>query len=196
MVTGISWKRLYNKFRSMDMAKLLSALRPKQIDELLYEAECSIATATGAHSEISVRELDIERFDYRARSGNDAIDRLLQPGRCCYVAKRNGQLAHWSWTFDDVALPGQFGFNTQLPVIGNCFTTESFRGLHIYSRVLAHIRSDIRSQHLAAKVYVLVSPDNIASIKGIERAGFRCLARLSGLRVLGFIINRSVRIHN
>lgn len=55
--------------------------------------------------------------------------------------------------------------------IGPCLTVPEMRGRGIYPRVLSSIVKSYRSQN-DADFYMLVAPDNRASIKGIEKAGF------------------------
>jgi hypothetical protein len=68
----------------------------------------------------------IERFSYNQNTGIHSIDKRSSPFRECYVARMNGELAHESWLFFDVMLPVQFGFEGDVPVIGECVTYPEF----------------------------------------------------------------------
>jgi hypothetical protein len=120
-----------------------------------------------------------------------SIDRRLSRSRECYRVAAEGQTAHLSWLHRSVRLPRRFGFDGAVPVIGDCHTPERFRGRSIYPQVLRFIARDV-ARCSSTPVYVLVSPANLASIRGIEKAGFRRLARLRGTRFAGWVLGKSV----
>lgn len=55
--------------------------------------------------------------------------------------------------------------------IGPCYTYPEYRGKGIYPAVLQEICSHVGSQ--STTFYMIVNEDNLSSIKGIEKAGFR-----------------------
>ena len=173
------------RLRAAGPRAILRALRPVRVDELLY--------GVGAHDTLPPSacsaHVDIARFDRQSLSGDAAVDRRLDGRRVCYVARVDGRVAHRSWLHLDTVLPSLFGF-AAAPVVGDCATDPAFRGLHLYPHVLAHIVADVRARGMATEVHVLVSPDNVASIRGIERAGFRLLDRLRGVRVGPFVLRQ------
>lgn len=69
------------------------------------------------------------------------------------------------------------GEDADVPMIGNCFTIPEMRGRGLYPGLLAVI-----CDHLADSGYkraiISCSPDNLASRRGIERAGFLRLRTL------------------
>jgi len=66
-------------------------------------------------------------------------------------------------------------------LIGPCFTDPEYRGRGIYPHVLRHIASVLGARGYGP-FYVHTSPDNAASIRGVEKAGFRRLGCWSGWR--------------
>jgi hypothetical protein len=76
------------------------------------------------------------------------------------------------------------------PVIGDCFTKQDFRGKSIYPYMLQIAANDILKKF--DKVFVLVSSDNIPSIRGIEKAGFKFKCRISAIRIGIFYINKQI----
>ena len=82
----------------------------------------------------------------------------------------------------------KYGFPSRNPIIGDCFTAPEFRGIHLFPDVLSHIVEDAFSNYKIDNLYILVSPNNISSIKGIERAGFKIHSRLQGKKVFGFFL--------
>jgi len=68
-------------------------------------------------------------------------------------------------------------------LIGPCFTEPEFRGRSIYPRVLQYIVTTLRNEGFGP-FYIHTSIDNKASIRGMEKAGFRQLARWTGIRAI------------
>lgn len=66
-------------------------------------------------------------------------------------------------------------------VIGDCATRDSFRGLSIYPFMLQHVARSMFGK--VDKIYVLVSPGNAASVRGIEKAGFSFVCTISTIRI-------------
>jgi len=60
--------------------------------------------------------------------------------------------------------------------IGHCETHAEFRGKNVYPVVLQHIM-DYAADNNIKRCYVRTIPKHIASIKGIEKAGFSFVAR-------------------
>ena len=55
--------------------------------------------------------------------------------------------------------------------IGPCITAREFRGQGIYPKVLNHITSSFGNNETI--FYMIVEENNLSSIKGIEKAGFK-----------------------
>lgn len=100
-------------------------------------------------------------------------------------------LVHRSRVFHSSRLLSNFHIKGPLITIGDCFTNELYRGQGIYPMVLRKIAMEFSE---AMPVFILVSPDNFSSIRGIEKAGFQFMARLSCFRFLFFYLNRRVSI--
>ncbi len=151
---------------------MLKRLLPLRIDELLYGMPVEEALAC-----------EDPAFEVRHEAAGRAKE--------SYVVAIGGETAHRSWLHWSVRLPRRFGFDGSAPVIGDCFTPERFRGRSIYPQVLRYIARDV-ARRASAPVYILVSPANLASIRGIEKAGFRRLARLQGTRIAGLLFGKRV----
>jgi hypothetical protein len=79
------------------------------------------------------------------------------------------------------------GVPEDIPLIANCFTKPAWRGRHLYPRLLRRVCVELaRAGHKRA--VISCAPDNVASIRGIERAGFRRVARITCLSVLSKIV--------
>jgi hypothetical protein len=123
----------------------------------------------------------------------DRIDERLTQYRLAYVVFCLGEIVHESWVCFDAPLPSQYGFDFRLPVVDRSVTHNLYRGKGIFPYTLDYILHDLKNRGISDDVYVLVSPSNYASIRGIQKAGFKLLAHLKGTRFLGcFITNKSV----
>jgi RimJ/RimL family protein N-acetyltransferase len=157
------------------LRRLLRRLRPTRVDEWLYEMTAEDALA-----------LDNPDLEVQHRAVDGPTGR-----KETYIVTLDGQTAHRSWLFWSVRLTRQCGFDARAPVIGDCHTEERFRGRAIYPKVLRYIARDV-AERGAAAVYVLVSPANLPSVRGIEKAGFRRRARLRGTRLAGLMFGCKV----
>jgi hypothetical protein len=117
---------------------------------------------------------------------SDGLQRLHRGDRC-YTVCVDGRLAHYSWaqrsgshpiTEAGVSVPvgsGEFW-------IYNCRTAEWARGRGIYPAILERIVNEhFEAGYCTAWIYT--SRENIASQKGILRAGFGLVTTLRALRV-------------
>ncbi len=65
-------------------------------------------------------------------------------------------------------------------LIGDCYTNNKYRGKGIYPTVIRRVLKQFIPKN---NVYMLVSPENIPSIRGIEKAGLQLIGRLKCLRI-------------
>jgi RimJ/RimL family protein N-acetyltransferase len=100
-------------------------------------------------------------------------------------------LVHRSRVFHSSRLLRNFHFEKPLITIGDCFTDDRYRGKGIYPYVLRKIAKQYAH---TTQVFILVAPDNIPSIKGIEKAGFQFTARLRSFRFLVFYFRKRISI--
>jgi hypothetical protein len=179
---------LLRRVRHSDLRQLLIAAAPTYIDDLLYTGEAS-ATKCSLRLPFAV---SIKSFSINNLSGVDRIDKRLTSTRSVYVVVCCREIVHQSWIQFDALTPSFYGFDPSVPVIES-FTNPLFRGYGIYPYALDCILKDLKSRHIADRVYALVPPTNKASIRGLEKAGFQPLAHLKGTRLLGmFILNKSM----
>lgn len=110
---------------------------------------------------------------YRALEFPEDTQRALDAGRICHGFFLDGALANVAWTERDrlELLPGWAIAEPDSLSISSCWTFEGFRGRGIYPETLIHLLCEARRQGVAEGL-IAVDPENIASIKGIERAGF------------------------
>ncbi|AUP79544.1 GNAT family N-acetyltransferase [Flavivirga eckloniae] len=92
----------------------------------------------------------------------------------------NQDIVYTSNTFEKVHFMKSINEYNSL-VIGDCFTYKNYRGLSIYPFMLQKVAKEMFQK--VNKIFILVSPENAASIRGIEKAGFTLLYKVSTIRV-------------
>ena len=122
----------------------------------------------------------------------DEMKVRLKRGDQCYVASVDGKLAHYSWAqFSGAHLIQDVGQMAAIEAghcwIYHCRTAQEFQGRGIYPHVLSKMIAECKARGLL-KAWVYTSPENIASQKGILRAGFTLSRRLVSIRLFGRLI--------
>lgn len=125
---------------------------------------------------------DLRIFGAREKTNHPPIDgkRFYR----AYLVVDSNRVIHASLVFTKNLLARQLGFRKAL-TIGNCFTDQAYRGQGIYSAVLSRISADFPDQTLV----VFVDPANTASVRGLEKAGFRKLYEFVMYRLLGICLH-------
>nr|WP_287938010.1 hypothetical protein [Algoriphagus sp.] len=108
-----------------------------------------------------------------------------------YLITSKEILIHRSRVFFNSNLLNNFNFAKPYVIIGDCLTDDRFRGKGIYPLVIQYLA---QAAFPLYQTFILVSPDNVSSIKGIEKAGFLFMARLQGLRIFNFYVQKKITI--
>ena len=115
------------------------------------------------------------------------ITKRLESGRQGYAAWAEGQVAAYGWVSFEEEDIGELNLRIKLlpgeAYIWDCATLPAFREKLIYSALLIYILDDLRAQNLC-RVWIGADYDNLASQKGMARAGFHHVADLVIERVL------------
>ena len=117
----------------------------------------------------------------------EGIIRRLESGRQCYAAWVDDQSVAYGWVsfqYEDI---GELNLRIRLLLgeayIWDCATLPAFREKGLYSALLGYILRQLHAQTLC-RVWIGADYDNIASQKGMARAGFQHVADLVIQRVL------------
>jgi len=115
------------------------------------------------------------------------ILKRFETGRRCYTAWVEDQLAAYGWVSPEEEFIGELNLRIKLvpgeAYIWNCVTVPAFRQHHLYSALLTYIIAELRAEQLC-RVWIGADLDNVASQRGIARAGFHHIADLVIERVL------------
>ncbi|MFC3880886.1 hypothetical protein ACFOSV_11890 [Algoriphagus namhaensis] len=90
------------------------------------------------------------------------------------------ELAHKSKVFHHSRLLKSFGFKSPMVCIGDCVTFPEYRGKGLYPAMLTYLKNRFSP---FSQIFILVSPQNKPSIIGIEKAGFKRIARIKCLKI-------------
>jgi len=118
--------------------------------------------------------------DFGAMAWWDAVD----PEADCYVGLDGERLVAVHWVSTDKEVNGLVPLEEGDFVIGPCATAPSHRGRGIYPAVLSCICAERRSRG-ERRAFMVVAQDNHASIRGIEKAGFRRAGEALLIRRMG-----------
>ena len=117
----------------------------------------------------------------------EGIIRRLESGRQCYAAWAGEQAVAYGWVSFESEEIGELNLRIRLlpgeAYIWDCATLPAFREKGLYSALLSHILGELRAQDLC-RAWIGADYDNIASQKGMARAGFQHVADLVIQRVL------------
>jgi hypothetical protein len=115
------------------------------------------------------------------------IRERLESGRQCYAAWVEGQIVSYGWVSFESEDIGELNLRIRLvpgeAYIWDCATLSAFRGKLLYSALLTYILGELRLQNLC-RAWIGADLDNLASQKGMVRAGFHHVADLVIERVL------------
>ncbi len=116
------------------------------------------------------------------------IHRRFEAGRQAYAAWVGRDLAAYGWVSFDEEIVGELNLRLRLipgeAYIWDCATLAPYRQLHLYSALLAHMTRELYLQPVC-RAWIGANLDNLASQRGIARAGFHRVANLLVERVLG-----------
>lgn len=178
-------KRLLTEFRTRGPAGFMRflALRVGQWRaDVLYEADLSLLALSplpesaielvrvgrdnlGSSATRGVEDgvLTAENHAYReALTGDDQLFATVDP---------QGQVISYGFVLFDSFYKRILGEARATPMIGNCFTWPAWRGRSLYPRLLMATCRQLAAQG-HRRVIITCAPDNHASIRGIEKAGF------------------------
>ena len=131
--------------------------------------------------ELVVRQCDDALLLSRLQKRDAAvIQQRFAQGHRAYVAWFAGEPASFGWVATQRAEIGELSTSFAIPAghryLWNFVTLPAFRGLGIYPRLLEAI---VQTESGAGVFWIARAPENRASARGIEKAGFKTVAALS-----------------
>ncbi len=148
--------------------KIVKYLKVIQIDVFIY-------------SMTSETIFEFQQLEYKIES------EIISPKKKKFYIKIEGNIIHQSFLFKKLFLLRLI--NKSGPAIGECNTNREFKGKSIYPFVINHIAREEILENNKKEVFIIVNRDNISSIRGIEKAGFKLYAKIKANRFLFFHFN-------
>lgn len=99
----------------------------------------------------------------------------------------NGKVITYAFVLFRTFYKRILGISSDVPLVGNCFTEPVVRGQRLYPRMLESVCAELEDRGFD-RAMISCEPSNMASIKGIERAGFEGLFHITCLVVLWRIV--------
>ena len=110
------------------------------------------------------------------------ICKRLAAGRQCYAARVGNNIIAYGWVSFDDEMVGELNLRLSLisgeAYIWDCATLPAYRQQHLYSALLSFIVEELFHKQPVCRVWIGADLDNIASQRGIARAGFQHVANL------------------
>jgi RimJ/RimL family protein N-acetyltransferase len=117
-----------------------------------------------------------------AAAGLDETDleSFVRRGERCFTGTSDGRVCYMSIVSrSGFSVPEraavQFDDGSGDSYVGNCFTVEQYRGRGLYPCALLQLGSTLRAEG-CRRLYLFVERENLASIRSVEKAGFRRVA--------------------
>jgi RimJ/RimL family protein N-acetyltransferase len=106
-----------------------------------------------------------------------------------FVYRPNGRVGHISWLYYHDDPNRLLRLRTGECEIKFCLTLPEFRGCGVYPAALKTIQRDLRQRGFQ-RCFICVDRDNLPSIRGIEKAGFRRVGDVRLRKLFGMQISR------
>tara|TARA_B100000900_G_scaffold405255_1_gene414615 strand:+ start:1639 stop:2148 length:510 start_codon:yes stop_codon:yes gene_type:complete len=149
------------------MLKILKKLFPQKITQLVYFLEKDDA--------VDPVKLGITKSGTELRIG-----KFVDQGYSVHELIYNDEIVYSGKIFKKVhllKLIDKYGSYA----IGDCITAEKYRGKNIYPYTLQMLSKEMFKKK--EELFILVSPENKASIRGIEKAGFSLYCKINTIRI-------------
>ena len=157
----------------------------------MYLYELNYRDYQGTPSELTAREKKVSIFSTALEGEKCSIKTHLR--RLVFLVLSKG--CFWIYYVNDAATgciihtSYVMGHSIKFPFMGKtdlhicpCYTAPAYRGNGIYRNVLRFIHNV--KQHTYNRAYMIVSENNLPSIKGIEAAGFKRIGSVQRIKLL------------
>lgn len=121
-------------------------------------------------AQLSPADLEALR-EYAGSVYLSAMRTRFEQGWILYVGRIRGEFAGGGWVLTSRHKAKVVPLLEGDASILDCFTLPAMRGRNVYPQLLATIAGDFRARG-GLRVFIGVNPWNLASIKGLEKAGF------------------------
>lgn len=137
--------------------------------------------------EVFIYSLDRKVYDFNSDTDFPIKVRNIK-NRKSYWMYDKDTVVHKSFLYTNVQIIKLI--NKTGLVIGSCYTNPNYRGRSIYPKVISHIAKDNKE---SKDIFIVVDTNNIASIKGIEKAGYKKIAYIKSKKWLFLYFDKHIQ---
>ena len=134
--------------------------------------------------DVFVYSMTKESLDTFENIGYSISQEIVSPTKKKFFIVDNDKTIHQSFLFKKIFLLKLI--REKGPAIGDCMTIAEYKGKSIYPFVINFIAREELEKNKQKEVFIIVNTDNISSIKGIEKAGFKLHTKITAKRFLMF----------
>ncbi len=160
------------------MKKIWKRLKLKKIDNWVYRSKPQKELPTL----LFPSSYQLKILNDKQTIGINLIDSVNKGNNICYKVFDENKLIHTSWVIKKNLMLKQLGYHEKFTVSSS--THVDYRGKGIFSAVLNKILHDFKDVQFLG----FVKESNIASIKGLEKAGYTKGYRFKLVRLFGIKI--------
>ncbi len=169
----------------------------------LFKRETILIYSKGLNSNTRVQSYS-ELVNSIAKGNPDEIEQARQRTQplpwefCCdiydgvkdfFIFRNNGEIGHISWIYYKNDPNRIIELSNDEGEIKYSLTLPQFRGKGIYPATLLRIQQYLK-EHGYKRVFVCVKENNLPSIRGIEKAGFKFISKINLLKIMGIQLNK------
>jgi RimJ/RimL family protein N-acetyltransferase len=182
----------WSQLRDLSLADLLVVLRRSFFKNdliLVYAMELSefstndletkmnsIRKGEFADLENAKRSVQIPPWEFRCNEYDGVTD--------FFIATKDDSVQHISWIYYGKDPNRILQLQESDAEVKYCLTLPEFRGQGLYPRTLRKIAGYLH-QKMLKRVFICVNAENVSSVKGIEKAGFKRLCKVRLRKVAG-----------
>lgn len=178
-------QRLFSKIFILSRSYLFAVTKPAEVS---VEPKCPIQIRKASEKDIWL----VASF-YGCEEGSDErkeIVEALQAGDECFLMFEGLNVVHCSWLRRGrpigIGLKQlyQLDLGAGEACVYHSKTSPVYRGLNFYPAMLLHIQKQFFARK-GEKIYICCGVENIASVKGIQKAGFSFVKTIRAVRLFG-----------
>ncbi|HET6459784.1 MAG TPA: GNAT family N-acetyltransferase [Syntrophales bacterium] len=106
-----------------------------------------------------------------------------------FIYKKNGVIGHISWIYYKNDPNRIIELRSDEGEVKYSLTLPEFRGKGIYPEALREVQRYLKEKGYKM-LYICTREDNVASVRGIEKAGFTFIKRINLIKVLGMQVSK------
>ncbi len=173
----------------------MKAVKTNTLDFFRMPLEAIVAPFAGIDMAVRIADGpdDIDEVFFSHHHFRDIYESRYAAGHRAIIASLSGQPAHIAWIATGKLRIDELAYTWQLSegivCLYDCRTLEPMRGRGAYPSTLRWISDHCSAQRIIG-IWIYCEPGNIASVRGIEKAGFELIGKAAAMFFLGMCVQR------